>query len=144
MAGTLLYRALLRRQAQSLARPRQRRWQSTNNRPEPDPIPVHNSVPPPNAAPFWMRLGPLTRATQAYGRAQRKRPWAVQLCTSLTIFFLGDISAQQIGGRDYDPERTGRSILIGGLISIPNYEWCVGTPGPNVRRVRCLPDIQAD
>lgn len=121
MPGTLIYRAALRRQAQPLLRSRQRRWQSS--KPE-RPIPVQNTVPPPTAdVPFWMRLGPLTRATQAYGRAQRKRPWVVQLCTSLTIFCLGDISAQRMSGRDYDPERTGRSMLIGGIISIPNFEW---------------------
>lgn len=123
MAGSLLCRAALRRQLHTFGRHNnkspQRRWQS--NKPE-DPIPVPNTVPTTNV-PFWLRLGPLTRATQAYGRAQRRRPWAVQLCTSLTIFFLGDISAQRISGREYDPERTGRSLIIGGLISIPNYEW---------------------
>lgn len=124
-APTLAYRAALRSRLRNTFQ--QRRWQSTNNntttttKPE-DPIPVPNTVPT-TSVPFWLRLGPLTRATQAYGRAQRKRPWTVQLCTSLTIFFLGDISAQRIGGRDYDPERTGRSLIIGGLISIPNYEW---------------------
>lgn len=129
MAGTLLYRAALRRQTQFLARsPPQRRWQSsphTKTKPE-QPIPVQNTVlPPPPPAPvdFWTRLGPLTRATQAYGRAQRKRPWVVQLCTSLTIFCLGDLCSQRIGGKDYDPERTGRAIIIGGLSSIPSYEW---------------------
>lgn len=123
MAGTLFYRAALRRQMQSLTRRPQRRWQSHKTE---EGVPTPNTVPPPspNAVPFWMRLGPLTRATQAYGRAQRKRPWVVQLCTSLTIFFLGDISAQRISGKDYDPERTGRSMIIGGLVSIPNYEWC--------------------
>lgn len=121
MAGTFIYRAALRRQAQFLARPPQRRWQSS--KPE-QPIPVQNTVPPPTAeVPFWLRLGPLTRATQAYGRAQRKRPWVVQLCTSLTIFCLGDISAQRMSGKDYDPERTGRAVIIGGIISIPNFEW---------------------
>lgn len=115
----LFYRAAVRSR---LRNPLQRRWQSTNNNKPEDPIPVATTVPT-TSVPFWLRLGPLTRATQAYGRAQRKRPWTVQLCTSLTIFFLGDISAQRINGRDYDPERTGRSLIIGGLISIPNYEW---------------------
>lgn len=123
MAHALFYRAALRRHMQSLTRnTQQRRWQSTKTE---EGIPTPNTVPPPSAAPFWMRLGPLTRATQAYGRAQRKRPWVVQVCTSLTIFCLGDISAQRISGKDYDPERTGRSMLIGGLVSIPNFEWFV-------------------
>lgn len=136
MAGTLIYRAALRRQAQLLARPPPRRWQS--NKPE-QPIPVQNTVPPPTPGdvPFWMRLGPLTRATQAYGRAQRKRPWVVQLCTSLTIFCLGDISAQRMSGKDYDPERTGRSLVIGGIISIPNFEWY----SPFWLRRRILPPL---
>lgn len=123
MAHSLFYRTALRRQIQSLTRnTQQRRWQSSKTE---EGIPTPSTVPPPTAVPFWMRLGPLTRATQAYGRAQRKRPWVVQLCTSLTIFFLGDISAQRISGKDYDPERTGRSMIIGGLVSIPNYEWFV-------------------
>lgn len=126
MSGLFLQRVALRRQA-LLVRPRfQRRWQSSNTKPE-EPIPVPNTVlPPPPAAvdvPFWMRLGPLTRVTQAYGRAQRKRPWVVQLATSLTIFCLGDICSQRISGKEYDVERTGRSMIIGSIISIPNYEW---------------------
>ncbi|CAN8102038.1 unnamed protein product [Discula destructiva] len=130
MTSNLLCRAALRRQTQFLARPPQRRWQSSPNRKSEEPIPVPNTVPPPPPppppaveTPFWMRLGPLTRATQAYGRAQRKRPWVVQLCTSLTIFCLGDMCSQRIGGKDYDPVRTGRAIIIGGVISIPNFEW---------------------
>lgn len=130
MAGTaILYRGVLRRQFQSLTRrhrqPQQRRWQSS--KPE-NPIPVPNTVPATDV-PLWLRLGPLTRATQAYGRAQRKRPWVVQVCTSLTIFFLGDVSAQHMSGADYDVERTGRSMVIGGLISIPNFEWFVRPRG---------------
>jgi dihydroorotate dehydrogenase len=80
---------------------------------------------------FWHRLGPLTRAVQSYGRAQRKRPWVTQLCTSLTIYFCADLAAQRIGGKGYDPERTFRSVTIGGIASIPSYEWYVWRhPGP--------------
>lgn len=75
--------------------------------------------------PFWLRLGPLTRAVQAYGRAQRKRPWATQVCTSLAIYICADLSAQHISGKEYDAERTCRSIIIGGTASIPNFEWYV-------------------
>lgn len=127
MSGPLLYRVALRRQAHFFTRPRsQRRLQSSNTKRE-EPIPVPNTVlpPPPAAAdvPFWMRLGPLTRATQAYGRAQRKRPWLVQLATSLTIFCVGDMCSQRISGKEYSVERTGRSMIIGGIVSIPNFEW---------------------
>lgn len=126
MTGAILYRAALRRQTHLLRRPSQRRWQSGNKVEQ--PIPVQNTVlpPTPTAAvdvPFYMRLGPLTRATQAYGRAQRKRPWVVQLCTSLTIFSLGDVCSQYISGNDYTPERTGRAMIIGSIIAIPNQEW---------------------
>ncbi|KUI68521.1 Protein SYM1 [Cytospora mali] len=124
-----LYRVLLRRQAHSLRngtrhQQQQRRWQSS--KPEPDAptkeIPTPNMVPTVDV-PFWLRLGPLTRSVQAYGRAQRKRPWITQLCTSLTIYFFADLSAQRINGKEYDPERTCRSIIIGGISSIPSFEW---------------------
>lgn len=74
--------------------------------------------------PFWQRLGPLTRAGQAYARAQRRRPWATQLATTLVIYLCADVSAQRMGGKeDYDPRRTARSLVIGGVSSIPSYTW---------------------
>ncbi|CAJ2508659.1 Uu.00g136850.m01.CDS01 [Anthostomella pinea] len=74
--------------------------------------------------PFWQRLGPLTRAGQAYARAQRARPWATQLASSLFIYLCADISAQRLGGRgEHDLERTGRSLVIGGAAAIPGYTW---------------------
>ena len=35
----------------------------------------------------------------------------------------GVVSAQSMGGRDYDPMRTVRSLIIGGISSIPSYKW---------------------
>ncbi|EMR68574.1 putative mpv17 pmp22 family protein [Eutypa lata UCREL1] len=63
-----------------------------------DPIPVPNTVAP---LPFWQRLGPLTRAGQAYARAQRRRPWGTQLATTLVIYFCADISAQRMSGNGF-------------------------------------------
>lgn len=75
--------------------------------------------------PLWQRLGPLTRSFQAYGRAQRKRPYTTQFCSSLVIYFLGDLSAQSICGDDYDWKRTVRALLISMGSSIPSYRWLV-------------------
>lgn len=132
MATHTMYRALVRQQMHSLrsgARQSQQqqqcRWQST--KPGPDGskgIPTPNVIPTADI-PFWYRLGPLTRAMQSYGRAQRKRPWVTQVCTTLTIYFCADVSAQRIGEKDYDVERTCRSVIIGGIASIPSFEWYV-------------------
>jgi len=73
--------------------------------------------------PLWQRLGPLSKAFSAYGRAQRKRPYVTQLCSSLVIYLCGDLSAQNIGGDDYNPWRTVRNMTIGGICSIPSYKW---------------------
>ncbi|KAH8900127.1 Mpv17/PMP22 family protein [Thozetella sp. PMI_491] len=132
MAVPVLLRGALRRHAPTLrsrAQQAQRRAQSTKNDtdhatsktpPAEEQIPVANNVP---TLPFWQRLGPLTRAAEAYARAQRKRPLTTQLCSSMVIFFAGDIAAQNMGGRDYDPLRTGRAVLIGAISSIPSYKW---------------------
>ncbi|KAI1823084.1 hypothetical protein F4861DRAFT_540296 [Xylaria intraflava] len=117
--------------------------------PEPkkdDPIPVPNIVAP---LPFWQRLGPLTRAGQAYARAQRTRPWATQVASALVIYLCADFGAQQMGsgaaqnkvgevgkegveedgdnekekGRKHDWMRTARSLAIGGTAAIPGYIW---------------------
>ncbi|KAI1430256.1 hypothetical protein F5Y12DRAFT_13451 [Xylaria sp. FL1777] len=63
------------------------------------PVPVPSDIPPP---PFWKRLGPLTRGAEAYGRAQRARPWATQVASTLVIYFCADLGAQWISraGRD--------------------------------------------
>ncbi|KAL1874934.1 hypothetical protein VTK73DRAFT_10360 [Phialemonium thermophilum] len=130
------HRAVLRRQLQFL-RPRaggapgQRRAQSTGKiddkaakipAGEETQIPVANNVP---TLPFWQRLGPLSRAAEAYARAQRSRPYLTQLCSSLVIYFCADLSAQNISGKDYDSVRTARSLTIGAISAIPSYKWFV-------------------
>lgn len=125
---TLVYRTALRHQLQSLRQrvPSQIRQQSSSNKKTPGPaedqIPVANNVPP---LPFWQRLGPLTRAAEAYARAQRARPYTTQVCSSLVIYLAADVSAQSMSGAEYDPVRSGRSLVIGAIASIPSYKWCV-------------------
>jgi hypothetical protein len=101
-----------------------RRPQSTKAPNKPlteDPIPVPNTIGP---LPFWQRLGPLTRLAQSYARAQKRRPYVTQLCSSLTIYFLGDLVAQWLSEDEgWDEKRTFRSLVIGGLSSIPSYRW---------------------
>ena len=86
------------------------------------PKPTDNS-PPPFPLPLWQRLGPVSDAFNAYGRTQRKRPWATQVATSLIIYLCGDLAAQKIGGEDYSPWRTVRHLTIGAICSIPAYSW---------------------
>ena len=87
-------------------------------------IPRPDIVP---SVPLWQRLGLLSKAFKAYGKAQRENPYTTQVCSSLVIYFCGDLSAQNIGGEKYDLLRTGRNMVIGGICSIPAYKWCVGT-----------------
>ncbi|KAL2018686.1 hypothetical protein VTK56DRAFT_521 [Thermocarpiscus australiensis] len=130
MAICTVCRTVLRRNIDILRKLRQRRTHSTNNDSghaikgarHQEQIPTPNNVP---TLSFWQRLGPLTRAAEAYARAQRKRPLTTQLCTSLFIYLCGDVSAQTMGGKDYDPSRTARSLIIGSISSIPSYKWFV-------------------
>ncbi|KAI0548761.1 hypothetical protein F4679DRAFT_585165 [Xylaria curta] len=105
-----------------------------------------NSIPAPNIIaplPFWQRLGPLTRAGQAYARAQRARPWATQVASALVVYLCADFGAQHIGSggcqkisddklgaaeeeereRKHNWARTARALFIGGSAAIPGYVW---------------------
>lgn len=84
----------------------------------------NDDSPPPFPLPLWQRLGPVSDAFNAYGRTQRKRPWATQVATSLIIYLCGDLAAQKIGSEDYNPWRTVRHLTIGTICSIPAYSWC--------------------
>ncbi|KAI0014252.1 hypothetical protein F4779DRAFT_558869 [Xylariaceae sp. FL0662B] len=90
---------------------------------EPVPVPVPGTAAAP--LPLWRRLGPLTRAGEAYARAQRRRPWATQVASALFIYLCADVSAQRISGKEYDPKRTARNLVVGGVCAIPNYIWFV-------------------
>ena len=74
-------------------------------------------------APIWQRLGPLTRGFQAYGSAQKKRPYVTQVISVLFIFGTADVAAQAIGGKEYDAKKTVRTLFVGGLFAIPQYKW---------------------
>ena len=59
---------------------------------------------------------------------QKRRPLLTQLESTMTIFWLGDLSAQavQSGGfasASYEPARGLRAMFIGMTISIPSYKW---------------------
>ncbi|KAF7552544.1 hypothetical protein G7Z17_g4277 [Cylindrodendrum hubeiense] len=75
--------------------------------------------------PLWQRLGPLTKAAQAYDSSQRARPQTTQFWSAVIIYLLADLSAQSIGGEEYDPLRTARSMTIGGMVAIPVYKWFI-------------------
>lgn len=88
------------------------------------------TVSTPNVIPtlsVWQRLGPISTGINAYARAQQKRPYVTQLFSSLVIYFCGDLSAQRIGDEEYNPWRAIRSMITGGICSIPSYKWYVAT-----------------
>ncbi|KAH0832491.1 hypothetical protein AYO21_05173 [Fonsecaea monophora] len=72
---------------------------------------------------WYHRLGPVSTFFQWFHRTQLKRPYTVQLCTTLTTYLCGDILAQDIGGEPYNPWRTLRMLTIGALAAIPGYKW---------------------
>lgn len=73
--------------------------------------------------PLWQRLGPLSKGFNTYIRTQKKRPYATQVGSSLVIYLCGDLSAQTIGGEEYNAWRTLRNMTIGCISSIPAYRW---------------------
>ena len=74
--------------------------------------------------PLWYhRLGPVTSFFGWFNRTQQRRPLTVQFCTSLTIYLFGDLLAQRVEGAEYDPKRTLRNLVVGGVSSLPGYKW---------------------
>jgi hypothetical protein len=74
--------------------------------------------------PLWYhRLGPVSTFFNWFHRSQTKRPYTVQVCTTLITYLCGDLLAQDIGGEAYDPQRTLRMLTIGAIASIPGYKW---------------------
>lgn len=132
-AGRIAIRRSAQRHQHSMS-PVTKRQKSTNSPQQPaqpsntstEDISSSKAIPTPDTialVPLWQRLGPLSKAFSAYGRAQRKRPYVTQLCSSLVIYLCGDLSAQNIGGDDYNPWRTVRNMTIGAICSIPSYKW---------------------
>jgi hypothetical protein len=74
---------------------------------------------------WYHRLGPVSKFFSWFHRMQLKRPYTVQLCTTLTTYLCGDLLAQDIGGELYDPNRTLRMLTIGAIAAIPGYKWYV-------------------
>ena len=72
---------------------------------------------------WYQRLGPVTSFFRWFHRTQEKRPYTVQISTSLTVYLFGDLLAQDIGGEQYDPKRTLRMLTIGAISSVPGYKW---------------------
>ena len=81
------------------------------------------SLQPPSKPPLHQRLGLLTTLINAYSSTQQRRPLLTNFFAALVIYLLGDLSAQYLGGSDYDPTRTLRNLLIGGIASVPAYKW---------------------
>lgn len=107
----------------------------------------------PGPAWLWTPLKPLIYPLNVYNRAQNKRPYLTQFITSLIIYFLGDLSSQMIqqpapsvdptppisqapetqastlpkqtptAWEHYDPARSLRALIIGGIFSLPSYHW---------------------
>lgn len=72
---------------------------------------------------YWHHLPPY-KLVQAYGDAQKKRPYATQIGSLVVIYACGDLLAQSFEGEDYDPWRTLRNMIIGCIIALPSYKWC--------------------
>ena len=127
-AGRFTLRRAAQRKQQSVSSLRKRPKSSAVEKPI-EPVGDASSgrtIPTPDTIlqqPLWQRLGPVSKVFNAYGRAQKQRTYATQFCTSVVIYFCGDLSAQTIGGEDYNPWRTVRNVVIGGLSSVPSYNW---------------------
>lgn len=72
---------------------------------------------------YWYRSPPY-KIVQAYGEAQKKRPYATQIGSLVVIYACGDLLAQGFEGEDYDPWRTLRNMIIGCVVALPSYKWC--------------------
>ncbi|KAJ4518868.1 hypothetical protein HRR78_001153 [Exophiala dermatitidis] len=88
--------------------------QSTKAAAEPVDIPIQL---------WYHRLGPVSTFFSWFHRTQVKRPYTVQVSTTLITYLCGDLLAQDIGGEPYDPIRTLRMLTIGAVASIPGYKW---------------------
>lgn len=100
----------------------------------------------PMAASYW--LAPFKVPVRHYIAMNQRRPYVTQLLSTLTIWLVGDILSQyivwspedredKVGEKGktpgaaptfseaYDPKRTFRSLIIGGIASIPSYRWFV-------------------
>jgi hypothetical protein len=77
---------------------------------------------------YWAWFEPIKVPFRTYGTMQKRSPLMTQLDTSLVIYFLGDLCAQSVQSsffseEKYEPIRSVRALIIGGLSSIPSYKW---------------------
>lgn len=72
---------------------------------------------------WYHRLGPVSTFFNWFHKTQLKRPYTVQLCTTLTTYLAGDLLAQDLGGERYDGTRTLRMLCIGAIAAVPGYKW---------------------
>lgn len=72
----------------------------------------------------WNRLALSYKLVQAYGDAQKTRPYVTQVGSMVVIYACGDLLAQSFEGEDYDPWRMLRNMIVGCIIAIPGYKWC--------------------
>jgi protein Mpv17 len=138
-ARAFLARRMLQLRSQFLSK----RSQSTHNSHPKEPpntnLTQHGHATPPSSelktipGPTWVWTQPLN----SYSRVHKQRPYMVQIVSTLIIYFFGDMAAQRMNPtpRDetdeaasassstYDPQRTARALLIGGLAAIPGYQW---------------------
>jgi hypothetical protein len=98
-----------------------------------------------------LQASPLGRFGRWYSGAQARKPYTVQVWSSIIIYLCGDLSAQllfpekpspkekaqlketsEAQGEDdteksflstYDPWRTARHLVVGAGSSIPSYHW---------------------
>lgn len=88
---------------------------------------------------WYHRLGPVSDFFRWFHRTQEKRPYTVQVCTTLTTYLCGDLLAQDIGGELYDPWRTLRMLTIGAIAAIPGYRWYdTSSTQRNTGRIACF------
>ncbi|KAI9712308.1 MAG: hypothetical protein M1820_001521 [Bogoriella megaspora] len=124
-----------------------RRLQSSNSHPTSSPTPkdsIRNDSPPADSPsstttpslspPLQSRiLTTILSPFHAYGRTHKRSPYRTQFISLVTIYAIGDISAQNINARGtsqpfsstYDPFKTLRAMIIGAIASAPAYSWFV-------------------
>lgn len=78
--------------------------------------------------PSWSWVEPVLTPFRAYGNMQKRRPMLTQFEASIIVYFCGDLSAQMMSTTafadgPYEPVRSLRAMLIGGISSIPSYKW---------------------
>lgn len=86
------------------------------------------AIPAPLTPVWYHRLGPVTNFFGWFHRTQSKRPYTVQVITSIIISFSGDVAAQEIGGEPFNVYRTLRMVTIGAAGAIPGYKWYDSPP----------------